>query len=100
MTDPINPAYYDAAVWTLAEKLGFNRGNAVKYISRAGKKDPEREVEDLRKAIRYLEHEIEQITSLTTVSNVRQFIDEIDKMIWPGSPIVSSRNAKKRRGKK
>lgn len=39
--------------------LNFNRGNAVKYIARAGHKNDE--VEDLRKAIRYLEIEIECI---------------------------------------
>lgn len=38
--------------------LNFNRGNALKYIVRAGKKDPAKTVEDLRKAIVYLEHEI------------------------------------------
>lgn len=28
------------------KKLGFCLGNAIKYISRAGKKDPNKEVED------------------------------------------------------
>ena len=36
------------------QKLGFNRGNAVKYTCRAGKKDPSKEVQDLEKAIWYL----------------------------------------------
>lgn len=31
------------------QHLGFHLGNAVKYISRAGRKDPARTVEDLRK---------------------------------------------------
>lgn len=35
--------------------LGFHLGNAVKYISRAGDKDPEKIDEDIRKAIWYLE---------------------------------------------
>ena len=34
--------------------LGFNLGNAVKYISRAGKKDPDKYIEDLQKAVWYL----------------------------------------------
>jgi hypothetical protein len=38
--------------------LGYHLGNAVKYISRAGKKDPDKTVEDLRKAVWYLEREI------------------------------------------
>lgn len=44
-------------------KLGFNRGNAIKYVARAGKKDPEKEIEDLEKAVWYLKREIEILTS-------------------------------------
>ena len=43
------------------KKLNFCRGNAVKYIARAGKKDEEKEIEDLQKAIWYLQHEIEKL---------------------------------------
>lgn len=39
--------------------LGFHLGNAVKYIARAGKKDPTKTVEDLQKAIWYLTREIQ-----------------------------------------
>jgi len=35
--------------------LGFELGNAVKYIARAGKKPGQSRVQDLRKAIEYLE---------------------------------------------
>jgi Protein of unknwon function (DUF3310) len=38
--------------------LGFNLGNVVKYISRAGKKDPEKVIQDLEKARFYLDYEI------------------------------------------
>ena len=41
--------------------LGFCLGNTVKYISRAGKKDATKELEDLRKAAWYLQRRIEQI---------------------------------------
>ena len=41
--------------------LNFNRGNAVKYICRAGKKDPTKEIEDLEKAMWYINHEIERL---------------------------------------
>jgi hypothetical protein len=41
-----------------AWRLGFSLGNAVKYISRAGKKDPANMVEDLKKAHWYLDEEI------------------------------------------
>lgn len=42
-----------------AWKLGFHLGNAVKYIARAGKKDPAKTVEDLRKAEFYLKRKIQ-----------------------------------------
>ena len=40
------------------QRLPYHLGNALKYICRAGKKDPAKEVEDLRKAIWYLERYI------------------------------------------
>ena len=41
--------------------LNFHRGNAVKYIARAGKKDKYKEVEDLEKAVWYLNREINRL---------------------------------------
>lgn len=38
--------------------LGFSLGNAVKYIARAGRKDPAKHIEDLEKAAWYLAEEI------------------------------------------
>jgi len=38
--------------------LGFCLGNVVKYISRAGKKNPEKILEDLEKARWYLDRQI------------------------------------------
>lgn len=46
--------------------LNFHRGNAVKYIARAGKKDPAKEVEDLEKARWYINREIERLKGLET----------------------------------
>lgn len=40
--------------------LGFNLGNAVKYISRTGLKDPKKEIEDLEKARWYIDREIQR----------------------------------------
>lgn len=42
---------------------GFNyaRGNAVKYISRAGHKNPDTEIEDLEKARFYIDYEIKRL---------------------------------------
>jgi hypothetical protein len=41
--------------------LNFNLGSAVKYIARAGKKNPEKELEDLQKAAFYINYEIERM---------------------------------------
>lgn len=46
------------------KKLGYCLGNVIKYVSRAGKKDPTKEVEDLRKAMWYLERRILELTRL------------------------------------
>lgn len=42
-------------------ELGFRLGNAVKYLSRAGRKDSSRTVQDLQKAIWYVEREIKAL---------------------------------------
>lgn len=41
------------------KNLGFHLGNAVKYISRAGKKDKSKTAEDIKKAIWYLNRYLE-----------------------------------------
>lgn len=41
------------------QRLGFHLGNAVKYVARAGKKDPRKTIEDLEKAIWYIRRQIE-----------------------------------------
>jgi len=43
-----------------AWKLDFTLGNAIKYIARAGKKHPEKTVEDLKKAIWYISYYINE----------------------------------------
>lgn len=68
-TDKVNhPAYYggkdnpyEAIKVIDAWHLDFCLGNAVKYISRAGKKDPQTEIQDLEKAMWYLQHRINQL---------------------------------------
>lgn len=52
---------YEAIKVIDAWNLGFALGNTVKYISRAGKKDPSKELEDLKKALWYLQHHINQL---------------------------------------
>ena len=64
MNDVVNhPAHYTDGKIEVIEfiedkGMNFHRGNAVKYISRAGKKDPAKEIEDLKKAVWYLNREI------------------------------------------
>lgn len=41
--------------------MSFNLGNAIKYLWRHGKKDPEKTIEDLRKAVFYIEDEIKRL---------------------------------------
>lgn len=41
-------------------ELGFNLGNVLKYVSRAGRKGSDARLEDLRKAAWYLAREIEK----------------------------------------
>lgn len=50
-----------AEVIDLTEHLSFCAGNVVKYVCRAGRKDPDKYVEDLKKARWYLDREIERV---------------------------------------
>jgi hypothetical protein len=45
-------------------QLGFHLGNAVKYICRAGKKDPTKTKEDLEKALWYIQRKIDTLNTL------------------------------------
>lgn len=62
--DPVqHPAHYtDGGIEVIdyieAKGLGYHLGNAVKYISRAGKKDPAKTIEDLEKAVWYIQRKI------------------------------------------
>lgn len=62
-----NPPHYtegwsnDAEVIDLTENLSFCAGNVVKYVCRAGRKDPDKHVEDLEKARWYLDREIARV---------------------------------------
>lgn len=63
-----HPSYYTSGkteVWDFIHEQGLDYflGNAVKYISRAGKKNKDTLVEDLRKAIIYINKEISILES-------------------------------------
>ena len=52
---------YEAIKVIDAWELGFSLGNTIKYISRAGKKNQTKELEDLKKSLWYLEHHIKNL---------------------------------------
>lgn len=74
VNDVVNhPSHYTDGKFETIEaieswRLGYHLGNAVKYISRAGKKSKDTELEDLRKARwyikRYLDHHQEKVESI------------------------------------
>ena len=62
----IKPPYYNKASMSVSDivdeyELNFNKGNIIKYVLRSGKKSKDTEIQDLEKAIRYCEIEIERI---------------------------------------
>ena len=72
MSDSINPSYYKFdgfELIQLTEQLNFNRGNAVKYLARAGTKPAfgmslgDAELQDLLKAQFYVNREVERLNS-------------------------------------
>lgn len=60
-----HPSYYQGKIEVIDfiedKELNFNLGNCVKYISRAGKKNPDTKIEDLEKAEFYLKREIQNL---------------------------------------
>lgn len=61
--DPIKPNYYNDTKITPFDviddwELNFYLGNAIKYIKRAGKKEGNSRLQDLKKIREYIEHEI------------------------------------------
>ena len=66
--DNINhPSYYaDGKIEVIEfiedKNFGYCLGNAVKYISRSGKKSKETEIQDLQKAIWYINRRIQELS--------------------------------------
>lgn len=68
--EAIRPAHYGGAnnpyeVFAVLEAWGLDKdfylGNVIKYVARAGKKDPAKEKEDLQKALVYLRRRIDSL---------------------------------------
>jgi Protein of unknwon function (DUF3310) len=65
-----HPSGIEAIV--ICEHMGFNLGNAVKYLWRAGLKDQTPSDEDLRKSIWYIERERERLKRLKREKSVTE----------------------------
>ena len=78
MNDIINhPSHYtDGKIEVIDfiedKQLNFHRGNAIKYIARAGKKNKETEIEDLEKAAWYINREIQRLEKLKKIKDRKQ----------------------------
>jgi len=67
MSDSVNhPSHYNSGRIEVIDVIedqfpgtDFHLGNAVKYILRAGKKDPQQTIQDLKKAIWYIQRAID-----------------------------------------
>lgn len=81
MNDIINhPSHYtDGKIEVIdfieEKQLNFHRGNAIKYIARAGKKNKETEIEDLEKAVWYINREIQRLEKLKKNKDRKQVPD-------------------------
>lgn len=67
--DPINPAHYKSSpsgveCIQVVEHMSYTLGSAMKYVWRCGLKPGVDAVEDLEKAIWYLEREISRLREL------------------------------------
>lgn len=61
-----HPSHYNIGKYEVIDvindwRLNFQLGNAIKYIARAGRKDPSKTVEDLEKAMFYIDYEINRL---------------------------------------
>lgn len=91
---PSHYTQYPVEVIELTRHMSFDRGNAVKYIARAGfKGGPEKELEDLKKAKWYIEDDIKQVemklqekkTNSITVDGTTDITSNFTLNITPGN---------------
>ena len=79
-----HPSHYNMGKYEVIDvindwNLNFQKGNAVKYIARAGHKDPSKEIEDLEKALFYINYEVNRLKSLKgKEENVSKETDKAD----------------------
>ena len=84
------PNYYNRGripVWDFIrdQELDFHKGNAIKYICRAGHKGAAKE--DIEKAIHYLENELQHLTD--TSERVQAVLSDSFWDDWTNGSILS-----------
>lgn len=84
------PNYYNRGripVWDFIrdQELDFHKGNAIKYICRAGYKGSA--IEDIEKAIHYLENELQHLTD--TSERVQTCLSDSIWDEWTNGSILS-----------
>lgn len=87
--DEVNhPAHYTAyeglEVIQLTEQMNFNRGNAVKYIARAGLKSYDTEILDLKKALWYIQREINRLETKRRTAEENVALDALRARLMAG----------------
>lgn len=94
-----HPAHYNAGKYEVIDIIegnnwgeGFNRGNAVKYILRAGIKNPDKEIEDLEKARWYIDREIQRLREKDKQWFSTEEINEIYRKLYKEERLYSSDN--------
>ena len=100
--DPVlKPAHYTSGKIEVLDfiedqKFNYKRACVVRYVSRAGKKDPAKELEDLRKAKFYLDREIEKMFALTVQLTKENHIMDAARYATGGITHVAGPNWTKR----
>lgn len=89
-----SPSHYTRGsieVWDFIRDQGLNyfRGNAIKYICRAGFKGTGTEIEDLKKAIHYLENELHALQETES----QRSSDRVPYRIWRDEWLGQSQDA-------
>ena len=85
-----SPSHYGSS-WKVGDfirnqQLSFHLGNAIKYITRCGKKAGVDPIDDLTKAIHYLENEREFLrASSTRVSESKRSAARVDDYLFESS---------------
>lgn len=90
MGESVNhPAHYNTGKYEVIDIIegnnwgeGFNRGNAVKYILRAGIKNSDKEIEDLEKARWYIDREIQRLRAKDKQWFSTEEINEIYRKLY------------------